>query len=52
MIDKRLLQDTINVQKVQKKDDFGDLAYSAPFTVKSVRFDRYVSVKGTNNSKN
>lgn len=51
MIDKRLLQDTINVQKVQKKDDFGDLAYSAPFAVKSVRFDRYVSVKGTNNSK-
>lgn len=51
MIDKRLLQDTINVRKVQEKNDFGDLAYSAPFTVKSVRFDRNISDKGVNNSK-
>ena len=51
MIDKRLLQDTINVQKVQEKNDFGDLTYSEPLTVKSVRFDRYVSIKGVDNSK-
>ncbi|KXT67673.1 Phage minor capsid protein [Streptococcus gallolyticus] len=51
MIDKRLLQDTISVRKVQDTDDFGDLTYSEPLTIQSVRFDRGVSVKGTNNSK-
>nr|DAX81190.1 MAG TPA: Minor capsid protein [Caudoviricetes sp.] len=51
MIDKRLLQDTITVRKVADKNDFGDESYSDPLSVKPVRFDRSVSVVGTNNSK-
>ena len=51
MIDKRLLQDTISVQKVQNTDDFGDLTYSESLTVQSVRFDRGVSITGADNSK-
>lgn len=51
MIDKRLLTDTVIVQKVQKENDFGDLTYSEPLAVKHVRFDRSSSVSGANNSK-
>lgn len=51
MIDKRLLQDTITVKKLEGKDNYGDETYSTPMTVKPVRFDRSVSVVGTNNSK-
>lgn len=51
MIDKRLLQDAITVRKVADKNDFGDESYSDPLSVKPVRFDRSVSVVGTNNSK-
>lgn len=51
MIDKRLLTDTVIVQKVQKENDFGDLTYSEPLTVKHVRFDRSSSASGANNSK-
>lgn len=51
MIDKRLLKDTVIVRKVAGKNDFGDIEYSDPLDVKPVRFDRSVSVIGTNNSK-
>lgn len=51
MIDKRLLQDVVTVRKVEGKDDFGDVTYSEPLDIKSVRFDRSVAVAGTNNSK-
>ncbi|KAA9252972.1 capsid protein [Streptococcus anginosus] len=51
MIDKRLLQDAVIVRKVSGKNDFGDIEYSDPLDVKPVRFDRSVSVIGTNNSK-
>ncbi|QKG73699.1 capsid protein [Streptococcus canis] len=51
MIDKRLLQDVVTVRKVEDKDDFGDVTYSAPLDIKTVRFDRSVAVTGTNNSK-
>ena len=51
MIDKRLLKDTVIVRKVAGKNDFGDIEYSDPLAVKPVRFDRSVSVIGTNNSK-
>lgn len=51
MIDKRLLQDVVTVKKIVGKDDFGDVNYSDPLDVKPVRFDRSVSVIGTNNSK-
>lgn len=51
MIDKRLLQDVVTVRKVEGKDDFGDVTYSAPLDIKPVRFDRSVVVIGTNNSK-
>lgn len=51
MIDKRLLKDVISVRKVAGKNDFGDIEYSDPLDVKPVRFDRSVSVIGTNNSK-
>lgn len=51
MIDKRLLQDAVSVRTVLGKDDFGDVSYSEPLDVKSVRFDRSVGVSGSNNSK-
>lgn len=51
MIDKRLLQDAVSVRIVLGKDDFGDVSYSKPLDVKSVRFDRSVSVSGSDNSK-
>ncbi|AFU88677.1 putative minor capsid protein [Streptococcus phage phiNJ2] len=51
MIDKRFLQDVVKVRKVEGKDDFGDVTYSDPLDIKSVRFDRSVAVIGTNNSK-
>lgn len=51
MIDKRLLQDVVTVRKVDGKDDYGDVTYSAPLDIKPVRFDRSVVVTGTNNSK-
>ena len=51
MIDKRLLKDAISVRKVAGRNDFGDVRYSEPLNIKSVRFDRSVSVTGTNNSK-
>ncbi|HEM3698086.1 TPA: capsid protein [Streptococcus suis] len=51
MIDKRLLQDVVTVRKVEGKDDFGDVTYSAPLDIKPVRFDRSVAVIGINNSK-
>ena len=51
MIDKRLLTDAITVRKVADKNDFGDVSYSDPLDIKSVRFDRSVSVIGANNSK-
>ncbi|SES18192.1 putative minor capsid protein [Streptococcus gallolyticus] len=51
MIDKRLLTDNVSVTKVQKKNDFGDLTYSEPISVESVRFDREVTVSGVDNSK-
>lgn len=51
MIDKRLLKDAISVRKVAGRNDFGDVSYSDPLDIKLVRFDRSVSVTGTNNSK-
>lgn len=51
MIDKRLLKDVISVRKVADRNDFGDVSYSDALDIKLVRFDRSVSVTGTNNSK-
>lgn len=51
MIDKRLLKDVISVRKVEGRNDFGDVSYSDALDIKLVRFDRSVSVTGTNNSK-
>ena len=51
MIDKRLLQDAVIVRKVAGRNDFGDVSYSDALDIKPVRFDRSVSVTGTNNSK-
>lgn len=51
MIDKRLLKDAISVRKVAGRNDFGDVSYSDPLDIKLVRFDRSVSITGTNNSK-
>lgn len=51
MIDKRLLKDVISVRKVAGRNDFGDVSYSDALDIKPVRFDRSVSVTGTNNSK-
>ena len=51
MIDKRLLKDAISVRKVAGRNDFGDVSYSDSLDIKLVRFDRSVSVTGTNNSK-
>lgn len=51
MIDKRLLQDAVIVRKVAGRNDFGDVSYSDALDIKPVRFDRPVSVTGTNNSK-
>ena len=51
MIDKRLLQDAVIVRLVAGKDDFGDVSYSEPLDVESVRFDRSVVVSGGDNSK-
>jgi len=51
MIDKRLLKDVISVRKVEGRNNFGDVSYSDALDIKPVRFDRSVSVTGTNNSK-
>lgn len=51
MIDKRLLQDAVIVRKVAGRNDFGDVSYSDALDIKPVKFDRSVSVTGTNNSK-
>lgn len=50
MIDKRLLRDTVTVKRVERKDEFGDYTHVDPITVKYCRFDRQVSVSGTDNS--
>lgn len=45
------MKDAITVRKVAGKNDFGDESYSDPLDIKPVRFDRSVSVMGTENSK-
>lgn len=51
-IDKRLLVDTVTIQKTtEEKDGWGKVVLSSPVTLKPVRFDRQYQVQGTQNSR-
>ena len=47
MIDKRMLVDTVTIQKPDESDKWGKETYSDPITLKYVRFDRSVSHTGS-----
>ncbi|MXQ49522.1 minor capsid protein [Streptococcus pneumoniae] len=51
MIDKRMLNDTVTIQKVEGKDKWGKETYSAPIVLSSVKFDRETSYVGTGNNR-
>ena len=51
-IDKRLLVDTVTIQKTTgEKDGWGKVMLESPVTLSPVRFDRQLAVKGSNNSR-
>lgn len=52
MIDKRMLVDTVTIQKPASVDKWGKETYSDPITLKHVRFDRSVSHTGSGQSRN
>ena len=50
-IDKRLLVDTVTIQKTTgEKDGWGKVMLESPVTLSPVRFDRQLAVQGSNNS--
>lgn len=51
MIDKRLLHDTITIQKIKQKNEWGQVLYEEPLTLSNVKFDRVDSVTGSGNSR-
>lgn len=51
MIDKRLLRDRILVKKTEVVGDFGEVRDYESLDVGPVRFDRSITVSGTDNSK-
>ena len=52
MIDKRMLVDTVTIQKPASVDKWGKETYSDPITLKHVRFDRSVSHTGSGQNRN
>lgn len=51
-IDKRLLVDTVTIQKTtEEKDAWGKVMLESPVTLSSVRFDRQYQVQGTQNNR-
>lgn len=51
-IDKRLLVDTVTIQKpTEEKDGWGKVILESPVTLKPVRFDRQYQVQGTQNNR-
>lgn len=52
MIDKRMLVDTVTIQKpTGEKDGWGKVTYDEPKTLKPVRFDRAVSHTGSGQNR-
>lgn len=49
MIDKRLLTDSVKVELVESKDEWGDKKHSTPITLNNVRFDRTTQIKNNQN---
>lgn len=52
MIDKRMLVDTVTIQKTSDVDKWGKETYSDPIILKNVRFDRSVSHTGSGQARN
>lgn len=52
MIDKRMLVDTVTIQKLSDVDKWGKETYSDPIILKHVRFDRSVSHIGSGQGRN
>ncbi|HEM2578478.1 TPA: minor capsid protein [Streptococcus suis] len=51
-IDKRLLVDTVTIQKTtEEKDAWGKVMLESPVTLSLVRFDRQYQVQGTQNNR-
>lgn len=51
-IDKRLLVDTVTIQKTtEEKDAWGKVMLECPVTLSPVRFDRQYQVQGTQNNR-
>ena len=50
MIDKRMLVDTVTIQKPAELDGWGKQTYSDPVTLKHVRFDRSTAHTGSGHS--
>ena len=51
-IDKRLLVDTVTIQKTtEEKDGWGKVILESPVTLKPVRFDRQYQVQGNQNNR-
>ncbi|EHJ56264.1 putative minor capsid protein [Streptococcus urinalis] len=51
-IDKRLLVDTVTIQKTtEEKDAWGKVMLESPVTLSPVRFDRQYQVQGTQNNR-
>lgn len=51
-IDKRLLVDTVTIQKTTaEKDGWGKVMLESPVTLDPVRFDRQYQVQGTQNNR-
>lgn len=52
MIDKRMLVDTVTIQKPSgEKDGWGKVIYDEPKALKPVRFDRQFNVSGSTNNR-
>ena len=52
MIDKRMLVDTVTIQKPSSVDKWGKETFSEPITLKNVRFDRSMSHIGSGQNRN
>lgn len=50
MIDKRMLVDSVTIQKPASKDDWGKESYSTPLLLSFVRFDRNYNAPGSVNN--
>lgn len=52
MIDKRMLVDTVTIQKPSTVDKWGKETFSEPIVLKNVRFDRSMSHTGSGQNRN